>query len=93
MGKKYIPSEEELNNILNIYYNSKNYSETSRQTGLSTATIKRIVLENAGKQVNIPKNIVQYEFLPPVEPISKIEYNYSIVAKKLYEEISENGLL
>lgn len=45
---KFIPTPEQLNTILTRYQETKNYSQVSRETGLSTAIIKRIISENEG---------------------------------------------
>lgn len=47
MPKKFVPDPELLNVILTRYKETKNYNQVSRETGLSTAIIKRIITEAA----------------------------------------------
>lgn len=78
MPKKFIPSPELLNTILTRYNETKNYSLVSRETGISTAIIKRIIEENSGG----PKNQFIYYGPAPIEPTSpqlkKIPYYYEL---------------
>lgn len=51
MAKKFVPTQEQLKQILTRYKETSNYSLVSRETGLSVAIIKRIIQE-AGESNN-----------------------------------------
>ena len=67
MPKKFEPTPELLEQILSLYKKTKNYSAVSRETGLSTTIIKRIIqeantsptIENAEKPLPKPKTTAQ----------------------------------
>ena len=85
MAKKFVPTQEQLEQILTRYKETSNYSLVSRETNLSVAIIKRIIQEAeepskeaAEKSVSKPKTTAQllsynkeYHFtgLPPAETI------------------------
>ena len=46
MAKKFEPSPELLEQILTRYAETKNYSQVSRETGLSVTIVKRIIQES-----------------------------------------------
>ena len=46
MAKKFEPSPELLKQILTRYAETKNYSQVSRETGLSVTIVKRIIQES-----------------------------------------------
>lgn len=46
MAKKFVPTQEQLEQILTRYKETGNYSLVSRETGLSVAIIKRIIQES-----------------------------------------------
>ena len=45
MAKKFVPTQEQLEQILTRYKETSNYSLVSRETNLSVAIIKRIIQE------------------------------------------------
>lgn len=45
MAKKFVPTQEQLKQILTRYKETSNYSLVSRETNLSVAIIKRIIQE------------------------------------------------
>lgn len=45
MAKKFVPTQEQLEQILTRYKETSNYSLVSRETSLSVAIIKRIIQE------------------------------------------------
>ena len=57
MAKKFEPSPELLEQILTRYNETKNYSQVSRETGLSTAIIKRIIQESGEENAAQPDNV------------------------------------
>lgn len=94
MSKKYIPSEEQLKEILAYYSMSGSYQEVSRRTGLSAAIVKRIIEENLEekKEFNV-KNYV-YNGFPPEEPSNKQIVNFNTELEQFFlEAISKNGVL
>lgn len=52
MAKKFEPSPELLEQILTRYDETKNYSQVSRETGLSVTIIKRIIQESGEGATN-----------------------------------------
>ena len=81
MAKKFVPTQEQLEQILTRYKETSNYSLVSRETNLSVAIIKRIIQETYGdndeeKPLPKPKTTAQilayhkeykYTGLPPTE--------------------------
>lgn len=49
MAKKYIPTEEELRNILETYDRIGTYSGTAKEVGLSVSIVTRIIKEDAAE--------------------------------------------
>lgn len=47
MAKKFVPDPELLNTILTRYKETGTYAQISRETGLSTTVVKRIIEEAA----------------------------------------------
>ena len=67
MAKKFVPTQEQLEQILTRYKETSNYSLVSRETNLSVAIIKRIIQEAeepskeaAEKSVSKPKTTALY---------------------------------
>lgn len=85
MAKKFVPTQEQLEQILTRYKETSNYSLVSRETNLSVAIIKRIIQEagegnttNEEKPLPKPKTAAQilayhkeykYTGLPPIETV------------------------
>ena len=80
MAKKYVPSPEELRNILELYDKHKTYAAVSRETGLSTTVIKRIIEESTSPANN--GSIITYNGPVPAEPAaapSKAMFYYKLL--------------
>lgn len=85
MAKKFVPTQEQLEQILTRYKETSNYSLVSRETNLSVAIIKRIIQEagegnttDEEKSLPKPKTTAQilayhkeykYTGLPPIETV------------------------
>lgn len=85
MAKKFVPTQEQLEQILTRHKETGNYSLISRETNLSVAIIKRIIQEagesntvDEEKSLPKPKTIAQilayhkeykYTDLPPIETV------------------------
>lgn len=83
---KYIPTPEELENILKRYEETKNYSLVSRETGLSVTIIKRLIVENGDpakpkQKKSTVKNAYIYGGPTPVETElpSKAQYYHQLI--------------
>lgn len=96
MPAKYVPTEEELKNIMNVYAECKSYAGTARQIGLSTPVIKRIIDEN---KTNVPKPVeskpVKIAFYNGtdiiIEPSAKQSLDFNKEIKELYEAVIKNA--
>lgn len=98
MPKKFIPSPEQLEQILTRYEETKNYALVSRETGLSAIIIKRIIQESeegevettVGKNSNIPKPIGPNEFSyigpAPQETFLPTKKDYYTIIYRLMKE-------
>lgn len=82
MPKKFEPSPELLEQILTRYKETNNYAQVSRETGISTAIIKRLIQEAGQPTTKKEKPLkkptttaeilayykeYQYTGLPPIE--------------------------
>ena len=93
MPAKYIPSEEELKQILQYYAECKTYSEVSRRTGLSLPVVKRIIDENKTeipKAAALVKHLV-YNGLVPLETKEKQIKEFNKELEEFYKEVIKNG--
>lgn len=73
MGKKYVPSEEELQRILSRYAETHNYSAVSREFGISAQIVSRLVKESESK--NDGQWVYVYEGSAPMEGDTKMTKN------------------
>lgn len=85
MAKKFVPTQEQLEQILTRYKETSNYSLVSRETNLSVAIIKRIIQEagegnTTDEEKSLPKPKItaqilayhkeyKYNGLPPIETV------------------------
>ena len=94
MGKKYEPTEEELERIFLIYNRTKSYAAVSRELDLSTQIVSRIITENPDKIINFELKELFYGGPTPTESA----LNYLSPNKKIFEKFYEdmvrtNGVL
>lgn len=85
MANRYEPSKEELERIISLYKQTKNYTEVSRQTGISVTIIKRLIEESKSATSLI------YTGMAPFEPTVKNWTSYNDEIEKLYKEVMANG--
>lgn len=106
MPKKYEPTPEERQQIVDWYQETKNYAEVSRRCGLSTLIVKRIVTESqVDKNNKVIPDKVELSCATATIPIeqprswmkgeaSEVYYHYYELLKKTSEEIRvNNGIL
>ena len=83
MARKYIPTEEELKEILSYYSVSGSYQEVARRTGLNAPVIKRIIDENSDKKKEFSAKNYSYSGFPPEEPDIKQILNFNEELERL----------
>lgn len=100
MGKKFVPTPEQLEQILTRYEETKNYSLVSRETGLGPTVIKRIIEEstqgevattkekNAAKPTSTSPKANEYFYVGPAprESFLPIKKDYYTVIYNLMKE-------
>lgn len=93
MATKFIPSREQLDYIRKRYLETKNYSQISRETGISPAIIKRLLTEEAPITSDLAA-VLSYKGMEPDEPFNRTWNDYNIEAKELHSTMVErNGIL
>lgn len=71
MPKKFVPDPQLLNTILTRYKETGTYAQVSRETGLSTAVVKRIIEEAAATAHPVLSSIIEKEATQPKKVAAK----------------------
>lgn len=104
MPKRFEPTPELRQNILDWYKETKNYAEVARRSGLSNLLVKRIITESKTDENNkiIPDKIeviCNNKIIPQEKEISlfknpneeQVYYHYYELLQEVSEELRRNN--